>query len=278
MSMAPNQDKIRLAAQWVKEAKAILITAGAGMGVDSGLPDFRGEEGLWKAYPALGQAKMRFQDIANPAGFIEHPDLAWGFYGHRLDQYRSIQPHAGFGILKRWAENAPNGYWVFTSNVDGQFQKAGFNYARVHECHGSIHQLQCEDPCRHEIWDAAGFEPEVDENTCRLLNHAPVCPFCGGMARPNILMFNDYSWVEQPAMFSRMRLDNWVRNQSEILVIELGAGTAIPTARNFGERWANRFIRINPQQAGVRGGEKNVGLQGNALDILQEIDDTSVIT
>ena len=81
-------------------ADGLLITAGAGMGVDSGLPDFRGSEGFWKAYPALANAGIHFQEIASPESFRSHPRQAWGFYGHRLNLYRHTLPHDGFRILK----------------------------------------------------------------------------------------------------------------------------------------------------------------------------------
>jgi hypothetical protein len=56
---------------------------------------------------------------------VDRPSRAWGFYGHRLNLYRKTVPHAGFDILRKWGEKMPLGYRVFTSNVDGQFQKEG---------------------------------------------------------------------------------------------------------------------------------------------------------
>jgi hypothetical protein len=82
--------------------------------------------------------------------------------GHRLKLYRNTNPHVGFELLKRWGESMRRGYFVFTSNVDGQFQKAGFDDRKILECHGSIHQLQCQEPCSIETWPANGFEPDVD--------------------------------------------------------------------------------------------------------------------
>lgn len=270
--MRDDQDKIEEAADWVRNASALLITAGAGIGVDSGLPDFRGSQGFWRAYPALGAAGFSFQDIASPQVFKVRPKLAWGFYGHRLALYRRTHPHAGFEILRRWANAMPEGHRVFTSNVDGQFQRAGFAPEKVHECHGSIHVLQCLEPCCDLVWSADDLIPEVDDANCLLLNEAPRCPYCGGLARPNILMFDDYSWLEPPTAESRSRLDEWTGLRSDILVIEVGAGTDIPTARRFGERHAAYFIRINARQAGVRGGNRNVGLEGTALETLAAIE------
>ena len=70
---------IKKAKQKIKEADVILITAGAGMGVDSGLPDFRGDEGFWKAYPVIKNLGHSFVDMANPQWFDTKPKLAWAF-------------------------------------------------------------------------------------------------------------------------------------------------------------------------------------------------------
>ena len=184
------------AAALLEQADALIVAAGAGMGVDSGLPDFRGNEGFWRAYPALAQARLDFASIASPAAFREAPELAWGFYGHRLALYRRTVPHAGFGQLQRWGACMHQGLSVFTSNVDGQFQMAGYFAEAVHECHGSIHHLQCLEGCSDAIWPADDFGPDVDESTCRRRTAPPRCPHCGGLARPNILMFNDGDWRE----------------------------------------------------------------------------------
>eukprot|EP00754_Rhynchopus_humris_P022738 Rhum_TRINITY_DN14803_c0_g2::Rhum_TRINITY_DN14803_c0_g2_i2::g.119654::m.119654 len=82
--MAPLSAKFRQAADAVRRADVIVVTAGAGMGVDSGLPDFRGNEGLWEYYPPLRHLGVGFASMANPSWFDTDPVLAWGFYGHRL--------------------------------------------------------------------------------------------------------------------------------------------------------------------------------------------------
>ena len=71
-------------ARLIEEADALIIAADAGMGVDSGLPDFRDDKGLWQAYPALGKARISLAQIANPRAFQHSPHLDSGFYGHRL--------------------------------------------------------------------------------------------------------------------------------------------------------------------------------------------------
>src|SRR5438874_2311271 len=84
---------LQQAAKAVASADALLIGAGAGMGVDSGLPDFRGNQGFWKAYPPYAARGLSFSALANPQWFTSDPAFAWGFYGHRLNLYRQTQPH-----------------------------------------------------------------------------------------------------------------------------------------------------------------------------------------
>jgi NAD-dependent SIR2 family protein deacetylase len=266
------------AAQLIAHADALVIAAGAGIGVDSGLPDFRGNTGFWNAYPALAKAQINFTDIANPRAFTQQPALAWGFYGHRLDLYRKTVPHAGFGILKKWA-NTKKASWVFTSNVDGQFQKAGFSSEQIHECHGSIHHLQCSEDCIGDVWSANAFQPEVDVDQCRLLSLPPTCPTCGLIARPNILMFGDWNWQHEREQEQRQREAQWlekvIHNLWNVVVIELGAGTAIPSVRYFSEQtsqqYGARIIRINPREFQVPS-KSDVGIPMGSLEALMGID------
>ena len=271
--------KFERAAELLAQADALVIAAGAGMGVDSGLPDFRGNEGFWKAYPALAAAQLDFTEVADPRTFKTDMRLGWGFYGHRLHLYRQTQPHAGFGILKRWADAMPLGARVFTSNVDGQFQKAGFAPEQLHECHGSIHHLQCMEPCQPSVWPADDFAPEVDEASCRLQNAPPLCPACGGLARPNILMFGDWGWQDGRQEAQYAREEAWFAQVTaqlgRIVVVEMGAGTAIPSVRNFSQRVSRRYgariIRINPRESQVPSGE-DVGIATGSLKALERID------
>lgn len=270
-----NTSDLDRAAALVQQADLLIVAAGAGFGVDSGLPDFRGNEGFWQAYPALGRTRMAFSSVASPATFHEDPALAWGFYGHRLNLYRATTPHAGFGLLKKWSERMAHGYGVFTSNVDGQFQAAGFDPQRIHECHGSIHHLQCLAPCGADIWPADDYAPQVDNHACRLLNAPPVCPHCGGMARPNILMFGDCGWNERRATAQEARLSRLLHKAQRPLVIELGAGLAIPSVRHFGQAVVShangRMIRINPREPQVAS-PRDVGLAAGSLAALTAID------
>lgn len=265
-----TENHIRQAAGLIHSADSLIITAGAGMGVDSGLPDFRGKEGFWKAYPALAKAQIGFTDIACPDTFTDNPKLAWGFYGHRLNLYRKTEPHKGFRLLRAIASHLDGGAFVFTSNVDGHFQRSGFPLNSIVECHGSIHHLQCLQGCNQEIWEATKFVPEVDEERCLLTSPFPTCRHCGGIARPNILMFGDWQWLNWRTEFQRARFYEWRETVSRPVVIEIGAGQSIPTVREFGERQKAPLIRINLSDAAVnRPGD--VELQMGGLEAIAAI-------
>nr|WP_312893007.1 Sir2 family NAD-dependent protein deacetylase [Paraburkholderia podalyriae] len=179
----------------------------------------------------------------------------------------------GFDILLRRASLTKHGAFVFTSNVDGHFQKARFPPARVAECHGTIHQLQCVEACTDEVWSAADVNPVVNEKTCLLKNELPRCPRCGALARPNILMFGDWNWVDKYAERQELALAAWLESVEKPVVVELGAGRAIPTIRRFSERQRCPVIRINPRDYSISPAV-GVGIAGGALETLQQLDNT----
>ena len=262
------EENIKKAAEAVKEADALIITAGAGIGVDSGLPDFRGNEGFWKAYPPIAKLGIPFSSMANPVWFDNDPLLAWAFYGHRLNLYRRTEPHQGFYQLLETAKSKPGGYFVFTSNVDGQFQKAGFSDDKIEECHGSIHHFQCTGPCTADIWSAENIKVEVDEENFKAVEPLPVCKKCGSLARPNILMFGDWHWVSDRSEQQSRRMAAWfseVQSKNyKTAVIEAGAGEAVPTVRMQSEHLASHsdtvLIRINPRDFQVPAGNIPIAL------------------
>jgi len=261
---------IQRATKEIKNADALLITAGAGIGVDSGLPDFRGDKGFWKAYPPIAKLGISFYEMANPRWFTHDPSLAWAFYGHRLNLYRATKPNEAFTQLKEIAEKKPGGYFIFTSNVDGQFQKAGFNRNWIEECHGSIHHLQCVSNCSENVWSAEGIDVIVDEEEFRAQAPLPACKKCNGLARPNILMFGDWGWIPNRSDAQSYRFQSWlqdiVKAKKRIAIIEIGAGESVPTVRRRSENVAANFnsilIRINPRDYHVPHGHISIPLGG----------------
>jgi NAD-dependent SIR2 family protein deacetylase len=274
--MTADPEMLEYAALTIGSAEAMVITAGAGMGVDSGLPDFRGPDGFWRDYPPFAKLGLSFEQLASPGWFERDPALAWGFYGHRLERYRRTTPHEGFSWLRRWAQARPHGHFVFTSNVDGQFQKAGFAEERVIECHGSLLHFQCVQPCCAATWPAPEELPfTLDSATMRATGELPRCGSCGGLARPNVLMFDDENWSPGRTSIQQVRFQTWLRSlaRGRFVVIELGAGIRVSTVRTASERMAAAgrvpLIRINPED--VANPPNAVVLAGTALTVLQEL-------
>jgi NAD-dependent SIR2 family protein deacetylase len=262
------------AAERLRGAGAIVVTAGAGMGVDSGLPDFRGDQGFWKAYPPYEKLGLSFYDAANPEHFDRDPQFGWGFYGHRTNLYRATAPHRGFGILLEWAGRRALPFFAVTSNVDGHFQRAGFPEDRVLEVHGSIHHLQCTTPCSPAIW-TNGETFDIDLATMRS-RQVPRCPNCGAFSRPNILMFGDYGWLDERTAAQRQQFEEFLGDVQglPLFVIELGAGTAVATIRMLTERLGRGgdafVVRVNPREADI--GAPHLSIPTGALEAIAAID------
>jgi NAD-dependent SIR2 family protein deacetylase len=267
-------ERCKMAAEAIRNARALVITAGAGMGVDSGLPDFRGARGFWNAYPMYEQLGLSFVQAANPRHFASDPAFGWGFYGHRTNLYRETVPHPGFTLLRDWIDRFGLDWFVVTSNVDGQFQKAGFAAENILEVHGSIHYLQCIRPCTPAIWANNEAIP-VDFATMRA-RHVPACIHCGATARPNILMFGDWSWISDRTARQERNFDEFVTDSrgGALVVVEMGAGTAIPTIRHISEQVGRRpdalVVRINPREAQIS--PPHISLPCGALEGLRGIE------
>jgi NAD-dependent SIR2 family protein deacetylase len=244
------------------------------MGVDSGLPDFRGDQGFWKAYPMYERLGLSFVDAANPERFEEDPAFGWGFYGHRLHLYRDTAPHEGHRMLRDWGPLLGLPIFAVTSNVDGHLQRAGFDEGSVHEVHGSIHHLQCTIPCTDDVWPCREEVP-VDPDTMRA-RRLPSCPACGRVARPNILMFGDGAWLPVRSGAQARRFEAFLSEHGGegLAVIELGAGTAVATIRWMTERLGrtpgSTVIRVNPREADIR--PPHLSIATGALEAIRGID------
>lgn len=248
----PIQDAVaRLAG-----ADMLLIAAGAGMSADSGIPTFRSDNGLWGDLPQLRHLPVRYGigQLSNWKLFETDPRFAWGFYGWRLENARRLQPHSGYKVLLDIAQSMPR-HQVFTSNVDGHFQRAGFDDSQVVEVHGSLHWLQGVDG--RGCWPADDFVPQIDLEVMRHTGDLPRTILGGHtLARPAVWMLEDWAFNHtRPEAAKRRMFDEInevVESGGRIAVIEIGAGTVIPTVHHFARRMGTFVhIRVDPDERPV---------------------------
>jgi NAD-dependent deacetylase len=166
-------DQVARLAQRIGSARRLTILTGAGISAASGVPTFRGEDGLWRQY--------RAEDLATPAAFGRNPRLVWEWYDWRRGKIAGCRPNAGHDVIAAWSQTRPS-CRVVTQNVDDLHLRAGTR--NVTRMHGSIWELSCWDGCGD---GAAGWRDErvpLDELP-------PACPHCGGLARPGVVWFGE---------------------------------------------------------------------------------------
>ncbi len=168
-----RQDRIAEVAARLDWATAVTVLTGAGVSAPSGVPTFRGPQGLWKTH--------RPEDLATPGAFAADPDLVWEWYDWRRQCVASCEPNDGHRVLARWSHQ-PAPCTVVTQNVDGLHERA--DTANVIRFHGSIWEFRCWRRCK------TPSEPWWND-TVPLLSRPPRCPDCGGLARPGVVWFGE---------------------------------------------------------------------------------------
>ena len=153
----------------LSQAKHIAVSTGAGISAESGIPTFRGKEGLWK--------KHRAEELATPTAFAQNPQLVWEFYEWRRGIISEKIPNPGHEVIARW-ENVFPVFSLITQNIDGLHQKAGST--DMLELHGNIWKLRCTE------------EGTISENHQTPLEEVPpLCPDCGALLRPHVVWFGE---------------------------------------------------------------------------------------
>ena len=160
-------------AKYLKTAQNITVLTGAGVSAESGVPTFRGPEGLWKTH--------RPEELATPEAFMRDPELIWEWYDSRRRLVAKCQPNAAHITLAAWSRTYPK-FSLITQNVDGLHERAGTN--TTIRFHGSIWELCC--------WNRCSSSPErwTDEQV-PLSPIPPLCPSCGHLARPGVVWFGE---------------------------------------------------------------------------------------
>jgi len=153
----------------LRGAESVCVLTGAGISAESGVPTFRGEEGLWK--------KFRPEELANFDAFISNPDLVWEWYAYRRRIIQEVKPNPGHHALVELEKRIPD-FTLVTQNVDNLHRRAGSN--RILELHGNIERSYCID-CRT-------FDSDLD---IKELKGVPRCKKCGGLIRPDVVWFGE---------------------------------------------------------------------------------------
>jgi len=151
-----------------RNAKAVVVLTGAGISAESGVPTFRGEEGLWKKY--------RAEELATPYAFARNPELVWEWYDWRRQIISKCLPNPGHYAIAKFETLYPD-FLLITQNVDGLHRKAGSKNLR--EIHGNIWKVRCTE------------EGRVEENLEVPLKAIPPICECGKMLRPHIVWFGE---------------------------------------------------------------------------------------
>lgn len=167
----------------------MLVLTGAGVSAESGMPTFRGEDGLWKNY--------RAEELATPHAFARNPELVWEWYAWRRERLAECRPNPGHLALARWMGSRP-GVTLVTQNVDGLHEAAADAVARElgHalpapvKLHGSIVHDRC-TKCAHRA-AAAEWKGTI-----------PTCPRCGASLRPDVVWFGETLPADQLTMASQ---------------------------------------------------------------------------
>lgn len=156
------------AKQWLSEARRIAVLTGAGISAESGVPTFRGPEGLWRTFKP--------EELATPAAFARDPKLSWEWYDWRRVLISKVEPNAGHIALAALEDRTPE-FTLITQNVDGLHERAGSK--RVLNLHGSIWRVRCVD-CGAECTDDRAPLPVLP----------PRCG-CGELVRPGVVWFGE---------------------------------------------------------------------------------------
>lgn len=248
MTAPASTSVLDFVASRLKPDARITVLTGAGVSAASGVPTFRGPEGLWRQF--------RPEQLATPAAFARNPELVWEWYDWRRQRIAVCRPNVGHEVLAAWSLRFPR-FTLITQNVDGLHERAGTR--GVLRMHGSIWEVAC--------WTGCARSPVrwVDDGVP--LAEIPVrCPSCGGLARPGVVWFGE---ALDPgivaACLDATRCDMFATVGTSALVHP--AASLLEQARREGAYTVEINLEPTPASAFV-----DAAIQGSAENILAEID------
>jgi NAD-dependent deacetylase len=220
---------------------------GAGVSAASGIPTFRGADGLWKQF--------RAEALATADAFERDPALVWEWYDWRRQLIRDAQPNDAHLILAEWTRTRP-GFTLLTQNVDGLHERAGAE--RLVRLHGSIWHVRCWDACDR------GAADWLDDRA-PLPDLPPRCPHCGGLVRPGVVWFGEALRHEDVSLATAAADCDVFLTIGTSSIVYPAAGL-VHQARAHGAV----TIEINPQATGATS-VVDIVLPGKAEEILPRL-------
>jgi NAD-dependent deacetylase len=230
------------ARQWLEAASSVVILTGAGISEESGIPTFRGSDGLWK--------NLKPEELATPQAFAKDPRLVWEWYDWRRGLIAKAEPNAGHHALVQLEAAKPN-FTLITQNVDGLHDRAGSR--RVLKLHGDIWRMQCSE-CGRNWPDRRAPLPKLP----------PHCG-CGAVARPGVV------WFGEPLGEVWAEAEHAAREAEVLLVVGTSAvvspaANLAPIAKSAGAR----VVEINPEETLISR-HVDLSLRGGAGEILTRL-------
>jgi NAD-dependent deacetylase len=235
-----TDDQILLARTQLASARNVTVLTGAGISADSGVPTFRGIDGLWRNF--------RAEDLATPEAFVRDPRLVWEWYNWRREILGTKQPNEAHYALVRMEERMKH-FHLITQNVDGLHRLAGSR--QISELHGDIWKVRCTS-CRLVI-----------DNRDVPLSLLPHCSTCGGLLRPHIVWFGEA--LDEQVLATSFR----AAESCNVMVIVGTSGLVYPAAMLMPAAKANGavVIEINLDST-PNSPDTTLSLQGRAKDIV----------
>lgn len=224
----------------LSSARSVTVLTGAGISADSGVPTFRGPDGLWRNF--------RAQDLATPEAFERDPRLVWEWYNWRRELIATTRPNLAHDAVAQM-ERKFEQFWLITQNVDGLHREAGSR--QLSEIHGNIWMVRCTQ---------CGY---VAENRDVPIAMLPLCGTCGGLLRPHIVWFG-----ESLAQADLQKTDSALESSDLCLIIGT-SGLVYPAAgfASIAKRAGAFVVEINLDPT-PHTGLVDAALQGRAKDLV----------
>ncbi len=219
-----DEQKLQTLTRWVQESRRIVFFGGAGVSTESGIPDFRGVDGLYHQ-----QFSEPPETIISHSYYVRRPDVFFTFYRTRM-LYPNARPNVAHVKLFEW-ERAGKLQAVVTQNIDGLHQMAGSR--RVYELHGSVHRNICQACGR--VYDLSAF---------MRMAHVPLCPACGGRVKPDVVLYEEaLDGATVCGAVDAIRM-------ADLLLVAGTSLTVYPAAAFLDEYPGNRLVLINKTATG----------------------------